>query len=294
MPGGAATSRCRTRSPRRLVALAAVGSALALGGCAPGAPVVEPEGVSVVLYQTRSDVAAGLLEIQVVNDGTEPLLVTRATYRGPEFADALVWHGEGSTVHAGHRLDLAVTLGDIACANGSAVPPAVELTIQRDGREQTLTRTPSDPFGQVERLQEEGCFAASLAELGELRIVRLELPAEAQDPARLVFAVEPAGDGGYTVTGARSTTLVSPAVDGVGRDEAPLRWQITADADSWALELVPTRCDPHAVLEDKQGTLIPLTVRRDDGTEGRLVVAAPAPIRTQIIDYVARACGYGR
>ena len=32
MPGGAATSRCRTRSPRRLVAVAAVGSALALGG----------------------------------------------------------------------------------------------------------------------------------------------------------------------------------------------------------------------------------------------------------------------
>ena len=274
------------------VVLGAACLAAAVAGCAPDEPLSDPEGVSVALYQTRSDVAAGVLEIQVVNDGPTPLVVTRAAYRGPEFVEALIWQGTGSTVHAGHRLDLPVALVDVSCDPRSTHAATVEITIVRDGREHTVTRTPSDPFGQVERLREEGCFAASLAELGELRITRLDPPDAAGSAAHLVFEADPTGDSGYTVTAARSTTLVSPAVDGVGRDEAPLTWRVAASSNQWALPIVPTRCDPHAVLEDKQGTLIPLSIERDDGVTGRLVVAASAEIRAQILDYVASSCGF--
>lgn len=193
---------------------------------------------------------------------------------------------------AGHRLDLPVPLAELSCPAAAATTPIVELTILRGGGEQRLELAPSDPFGQLARLHEDGCFAVSLARLGELRIVDFSAPLDATEPAGLVFDAAARGDSGYTVTGVRSTTLISPAPDGVGRDEVPLAWRVGSPETSWTLAFVPTRCDPHAVLEDKQGTLIPFSAQRDDGVEGRLVVAAPEPVRTRIFEYVARFCGF--
>jgi hypothetical protein len=50
------------------------------------------------------------------------------------------------------------------------------------------------------------------------------------------------------------------------------------------------RCDPHAVAEDKVGTLLPLRVRVA-GREGVLKIDAGSRLRGQIYDFVTKACG---
>ena len=57
-----------------------------------------------------------------------------------------------------------------------------------------------------------------------------------------------------------------------------------------ALRYVPGRCDAHALAEDKQGTLLPVTVSIDDAAPGRIVLAVPAAVRSQIYRYVADYC----
>jgi hypothetical protein len=56
------------------------------------------------------------------------------------------------------------------------------------------------------------------------------------------------------------------------------------------LGIRPARCDPHAVAEDKVGTLLPLRVRVA-GREGVLKIDAGSRLRGRIYDFVTKACG---
>ncbi len=56
------------------------------------------------------------------------------------------------------------------------------------------------------------------------------------------------------------------------------------------LGIRPARCDPHAVAEDKVGTLIPLRVTVA-GRDGVLKVGAGAQLRGRIYDFITSACG---
>jgi hypothetical protein len=56
------------------------------------------------------------------------------------------------------------------------------------------------------------------------------------------------------------------------------------------LGIRPSRCDPHAVAEDKVGTLLPLRVRVA-GREGVLKIDAGSQLRGRIYDFVTKACG---
>lgn len=280
-----------SRSARLPALLAA---AFVLAGCAPaGGGTVE---IGVALYQSRTDVAAGLLEIQVENRGTEPIVVRRAVVDSTGFAEPMVWERDGSTVHPGRRLDLPVELAEPRCDGPEPPTRIVELslTIGEDAEPVELDVEAEDPFGQVERLREDGCLAASLAEISELRIVGVAAPDRRGAAMLELEAVPGTAPGGYTVDALRGTTLFAPA-DGRGlrSDEQPVGATLDATGGGFRVPIVPARCDEHAVLEDKQGTLFPFLVTRDDGTTGRVVVTSPDSVRSELYEYVARYCGHG-
>lgn len=56
--------------------------------------------------------------------------------------------------------------------------------------------------------------------------------------------------------------------------------------------LVPLRCDPHAVMEDKRGTVFNLGVQVD-GAVGVVEVAASERLRGDILRWVSDWCGFG-
>ena len=58
------------------------------------------------------------------------------------------------------------------------------------------------------------------------------------------------------------------------------------------LPLVPLRCDPHAVQEDKRGTVFNVEVELD-GEPGLVQVAATEDMRGRILTWVADWCGFG-
>jgi hypothetical protein len=53
----------------------------------------------------------------------------------------------------------------------------------------------------------------------------------------------------------------------------------------------PARCDPHAVAEDKVGTLLPVELEVG-GATGVVKVAAPPALRADLYRFVAVACGW--
>ena len=56
------------------------------------------------------------------------------------------------------------------------------------------------------------------------------------------------------------------------------------------LQLTPGRCDPHAIAEDKRGTIMPIDVVVD-GTAGRIYVPAADAVRGALYTFVTESCG---
>ena len=56
------------------------------------------------------------------------------------------------------------------------------------------------------------------------------------------------------------------------------------------LGIRPARCDPHAIADDKVGTLLPLRVSAG-GRDGVVKIDAGAMLRGRIHDFVSTACG---
>jgi hypothetical protein len=55
--------------------------------------------------------------------------------------------------------------------------------------------------------------------------------------------------------------------------------------------LTAGRCDPHAIQEDKRGTIMPIEVIVD-GTPGRAYIASADAVRGAIYDVVTQACAF--
>jgi hypothetical protein len=243
------------------------------------------------IRQSRSDWGVRRVQVRVRNGSGEPVHVATATLRTsivvePGTSDP----ARGRPVPPGRHRDFPVDLGTPACPEQDA-PSAAVVIRTADGREVTLA--PEDPQGHLRRVNAEDCAgqrvdAAVRLELGptvqaqqrEGRLVgALTLTATAIDPA-----VEVA------VSRIDGTVLLSPLG---GTSWAPAELAALGDAAATAtLEFLPGRCDPHAVAEDKRGTVLPVHVSLDGRPQPVVHLAAPDPLRGEIYDHIAAACGW--
>ena len=281
-------------------ALAVVVLLLAVAGCAPqsGDSFVDPpEGVTVSVYQPRPDIPKNRIAIEVHNDGDEPVTITAATLQTAFFADEFLWGPDRTaTVPPGYAVDLRVDIPTEAiCDPGLAAENTVVFGWTVGDRSGVSAVDPDDSFHMLDRLHDEACLVVNVEAVAALTAVSLTAPAELPAPAELLISVEPTGaEGTVTVDSIRSTTLLNPAgPDGVGIAQLDLGIAVNADGPSEIrVPIVPNRCDPHALAEDKIGTRMPLYVTLPDGTEGRLVLSASDELRGQMYGFFSAYCGF--
>ena len=105
-------------------------------------------------------------------------------------------------------------------------------------------------------------------------------------------------DGAFTIESARGTTLLAQLDPTTGELVNAREIGLVVDAASAPstieLDLVPNRCDPHAIAEDKRGTIIPLRVgfAGDPAGEGvgEIAVATSPDVAAALYDFVRAAC----
>lgn len=223
--------------------------------------------VSVSLYQTRSDTPLNRMEIQVRNDGPEPVTVQRAELRSERLNGVAAWD-EPVTVPAGTAMDLKVTLPEPTCTGGT---DEVRLTV--DGHEVVMPA--EDALGQLDRYIEQRCFERAVAETAVLRIERVTHDGIAvfTSPGRATI-----GDLGTTILFAP----VDPGAVTASPGEQPRTRRVV---------LRPNRCDAHALGEDKQGTYFDVGVTLPDGRTGSYRLGVDPAMRSQLYRLYARMCG---
>lgn len=162
----------------------------------------------------------------------------------------------------------------------------------------TATTVPAaDPFGVLERNNGEMCLAEAAAAVAGLRLEpELEVSADAPS-AVLILAVTPRSAPGALHPGSTGTLMIN-RIDGttlLDEDQsAPWPRSVPVRAggagQQFRLGIRPARCDPHAVADDKVGTLLPLRVSAG-GRDGVLKVDAGALLRGRIYEFITTACG---
>ncbi|MET1051880.1 MAG: hypothetical protein ABWX65_04495 [Mycetocola sp.] len=271
-----------------------------LTGCASGEPTAEttteppavPDGVSVEILQGRTDYSSDTLVIRVVNDSRSDLDLTRATLAVPGFGEA-VWE-RGTTVGAGLTVDLRAPVPSPDCTERPGTPE-VTLTVADDA---SAVLTATDPLGTLNRLHATACVAVLVDVIVRISVGELTVGGDGDaSVALLPLTLTPTGAEGSVEFGdISSTPLLRPAVD-VGDDVAAENWpvSITIDAESdpedVVLRIVPARCDPHAIAEDKVGTVLVMAVTLVDGTTADYRLTLPDENREELLDFVREHCG---
>lgn len=276
-------------SPLRSVAL--VAAVMVLGGCAAPVESDLPAGVTVVVQQNRSDCAVGRMQIRIDNASDADLTVTSATLTDPCLADAGRWDGS-SDIAAGLVRDLPVDLPAADCPATGRANPEVELAFLVDGRSGTARVPPIDPFDLIDTATAATCAAEEVTDAVELTLGReLGLVGDGTSQlALLEITARPTGERSIRLQSVQRTILLQP-------EAGAAAWSIEQTATRAApatasLEMVPARCDPHAVAEDKVGTRFPLTVSLDGEAPVVVTLAADDELKRQLFDYIARRCGW--
>lgn len=276
----------------RLTSLALVTVALAAGCSATAAPL--PPDVTVSVFQNRFDYSLRQLELKVSNGTDSPLTVTRASLESSRFASPAVWD-RPQVVPAGAARDLRVQLTEPVC--GANVDDVVVLEFAlADGRIGSARVTPTDETGRLDAINAEDCLGEEVAEIATIAAASsVSWSPGAAEPAILDLTVSPTGaPGSLTVLFAKGTVLLS-LVDSLGTVvyDAPVDETFDATSDSGVirLALVPARCDPHAVAEDKRGTFFPLEVSTSTGASGRIYIPVSNEVRSSLYDFFGDYCG---
>ncbi len=239
-----------------------------------------PDGVSVGLEQTRSDLPTRRVQVRVQNDGERPVVVESLTASVPGWASDAGYEGP-ATVAPGGALNLTV---DAPAASCDARPePHVRLRYRvGDGEPRTSGTPAEDRYGSLERLLARDCVDTVLdVDAGTPRregdVLVLPLTFAVADGAVRLHAIDPTvlldlapgEDGGLA------------ALLGAGRTRAERE-----------VRLVPARCDAHVVAEDKVGTLLPIRVTGPHGDVTTLL-RPPDAVRAAMLGFVADVCGIG-
>jgi len=299
-------SGARRRSVLHTVrALAGAVLAVGLAGCTGGAggpssagattsPGGLPAGVTVAVTQQRSDVAERQAEVQIHNGTDAAIRIGAVRLDDPRFAEpAPRVVDRTSTLAAGGTVNVRVQLPEMACDAPAGAESVATLELETGGTARTVTAPAAEVFPFLADLYRRECVAQAVTGVADIALSAFT-PSAAGSAATLELSIEPkpGADAGVALTGIRETNLLT--FTGVRDGALPLDVPLAgaATAQTIALPVLPSRCDPHAVQEDKRGTVFTIDVAVD-GAPGQFTLAADAEMRGRILAWVTAWCGAG-
>jgi hypothetical protein len=252
--------------------------------------------LEVSLAQSRSDVVANRLAVVVTNGGANPLTVTAMSVSAPQFTEDAVRPARKSILAPGVPVALAVALPPADCTQAPSVA-TVTLTISQQGQNHIWTAVASDPSQVMARLHDRTCFRQRAAEQIVVRLSdQMNVVEVAGRPAAQLTMEITYREGVSRAIAVRGTTLLTHVDPVTGKQLTSLA--IEGRPPRVLVHLVPSRCDLHAIAEDKRGTVLPVSVEvtgsDDEVLWGVIDVAARDSLADQLRAFVVDACARGR
>lgn len=273
--------------------------------------------ISAQINQFRDNYAKQIIEIQLTNNTPEPVTVLDASLHSDLFSAAITWGPAGGGIELPPRqtkslpaqLPAATCTGTGGQTGDPTKAPGDKPTLRVTTRpavpgQETLE--PTDPHGVLTRNNAELCVTKAAEAIAEFQPVPELGPAEKSGTAvvriRILPRPSPQSSAGNSQGGSQPSNepriLTIEKIDGTPliAEEPSQPWprdvEVREGGPASELRLVirPARCDPHAVAEDKVGTLFPLRITVA-GQQGVFKIDAGAELRGRIHDFVTSTCG---
>ncbi|HSN35305.1 MAG TPA: hypothetical protein VLT34_03055 [Arthrobacter sp.] len=268
--------------------------------------------VTAVINQLRDNYSTQIIAIQLTNTAAAPVTVHAAGVASTLFTGAIEWQARpgGIELPPGQTKILPAQLPAAECGLPTGPVPQGALTggAPTDGPvvHLRLAAAPgsaaavpaTDPYGVLARNNAEMCLAQAAAAVAGIRLApELEVSADGQSAVMALIVTprrSPPGPADPGSTGSLTINWIgrTPLLDEDRSVPWPRSVSVHAGGASqqFRLGIRPARCDPHAVAEDKVGTLMPLRVSAG-GREGILKISAGDLLRGRIHDFISTACG---
>lgn len=266
--------------------------------------------LSVEVGQGRSQYADREILLEVTNDSGETMTLLSGALHADGFGPSRpAKDGRTIALRPGTTRAVYVGLGEAECAGFPAGPdepvpdaaPSATITLALGeyddlGPATDVVVDPArDPAGHLARNHAVDCAQAAV-EAGAHLAVDADVPVERRDgelTALVTMRVQPV-DGGARVTVDRvaGTTLMANPSPGGGASGWVGRALVGQRTGEVTLPVVPARCDPHAVGDDKRGTFLPVYASVDGTPQHVIYVPMPDSARADLYAYIARYCGW--
>lgn len=274
--------------PGRIVA--ALSMVAGLSACSDSiAQTPLPDGVSVHLDQSGIQRQGREVFLRVENDTRHDITIERFVLTSPRLED-VTWSG-AEEIGSTYETDLEFTMPVGRC--GADIDATVRFTYRVDGGDlQESTTTADDPYGNAAASADRDCAEITLEDAADVVVGEPTVSGTGRASVlHLPVTMTPTGDrsdvrfGGFGSTVLFRQTADSPAdVDvPLGPGDPPARLD---------MQVVPARCDPHALAEDKVGRLFPVTVLADDvGTDASYFLPLTRDQKLAFFDFFRSSCG---
>ncbi|MET3769502.1 hypothetical protein ABIB15_002204 [Marisediminicola sp. UYEF4] len=259
-------------------------------------PASVPAGVSVSVFQTRADVPTRRLEISITNETAAAIVVTGARFDSSQFVAPADWTvRDSATIRPGTTVNLPVQLSAADCSSSRA-EHKVRLSFVQDGPK-VAEVLPLDRFDRLPALRAEDCLAQSVETIAMLALAGPLSTTVIGGTlvGSLGLEIVPTGaSGSLTLVSMRGAILMALADPASGAIIESRGLNLEVDAAGRPslimVDFVPNRCDPHAIAEDKRGTLLPVEVSMGK-VDGVYSVPVSDELRSEIYAYLVEACG---
>ena len=259
---------------------------LTVGATPPTAS--DPDQLAAELPQYRHNRAQHQIQVKVANSSSSVVTVDRFSLLLPGFEVAGA--AEPATeLAAGHRVDLPVDYGPAICDAGDPVPATgtPQMALWLDGAADPVTIQAQDAGGLLGRLAAQECATRAVTDALPMAFDPTLISAgsgSAPVTTGVLHLGPVTGGQPVRVEGLDGTTLLAITTTGL-----PLQLSV-GDTLDLMVQVMPQRCDPHAVIESSRGYLFRVLA----GLQGRPSVLVPVPPgdRAVLAADVQEYCGF--
>lgn len=277
-----------------------------LAGCGAASAPLDAGVIRFELRQARADWAARVVQVRVDNETAHELSVVRASLETAGFVGTAVARAPVA-VPPGAAREVSFPLGPAECDVAAGADSATQTASAADeahvrmeledagGSSSVIEASLADPNGHLERIRGEDCAAAAVAagalvSFGPGLGTRLD---QAGLTGLLELRVTAVPGGPRVEIGYVEDTVLLQAPR-----EGAVGWEVDLDTavaarQSTVLDVVPARCDPHAVAEDKRGTFFAVHATVDGVDQPVFYVPVDEEQRGSLRALVAEHCGWG-
>jgi hypothetical protein len=285
----------RWRGLRRSVAFAVVAlvAAGALVGCSvsSGPQTALPAGVSVSLLQNRSDYPIRHLEVQVHNTTKSTVTLHSGDFSSAFFAKSVAMHHLPYDLEPGDEVAFPVDLPAAACDSPKPVPHVTMSFTDKTGTGKA-TVTPKVLYNTLNEIHSHDCAQTTFEKIVAITpgdAVTWTRDASGALISHLDFTFAPTGAAGtVTLNSIDNTTLLDMSLDAT----YPLVFTGSSAPQKLVLTATPSRCETHALGEDKIGTVVPFHVKTPAYSNGYFGLVLSDKLKFEYYHYFALACGY--